>query len=239
MGAHGSRTLMLTELRRLLDLVPGDAPAEAYRAAVIEDNALLKGTVGTRKETYRRLRELYVLDPDVPLFRALRALWEADSAAQPMLALLAALARDPTLRTTAAPVLSITEGEPVSGSDLSDAIRSVSPARYGPRSLVNLGRNTASTWTQSGHLRGRSNKRRSQALATPVSAAFALLLGHLCGHRGEALLTTLWTRVLDVPANEVRALAFEASRQGWMEYRAAGGVTEVGFQHLLGEDRRR
>lgn len=239
MGAHGSRTLMLPELQRLFAVLPPDASVEAYRSAVIDDNALLKGTVGTRKETWRRLRELYALDVNVSLFRALRALWDADVAAQPMLALLAALARDPTLRVTAEPLLTSTQLEVVSASVLSEAIRSAWPARYGPRSLINLGRNTASTWTQSGHLRGRTNKRRSQALATPVSAAFALLIGHLCGHRGDALLTTLWTRALDVPANEVRALAFEASRQGWMEYRAAGGVTEVGFQHLLGEDRRR
>ena len=239
MGAHGSRTLMLPELRRLLDLVPAAAPADAYRAAVIEDNALLKGTVGTRKETYRRLRELYALDPNVAIFRALRALWDADLAGQPMLALLAALARDPSLRATAEPVLATPPPEPVNGASLSDAIRAEWPARYGPRSLINLGRNTASTWTQSGHLRGRSNKLRSVAVATPVSAAFALFLGHLCGHRGDALLTTLWARALDAPANDVRALAFEASRQGWLEYRAAGGVTEVGFQHLLGEDRHR
>lgn len=239
MGAHGSRTLMLVELRRLLALLPADAPHEAFRASVIDDNTLLKGTIGTRNETFRRLRELYALDPAVPLYRALRALWDADPASQPTLALLCALARDPTLRVTAEPVLSAAAGEPVSGELLGGTIRLTWPGRYGARSLINIGRNTASTWTQSGHLHGRSHKVRAVVPATPITVTFALLLGHLCGQRGEALLTTLWTRVLDVGPTEIRALAFEASRQGWMEYRYAGGVTEVGFEHLYTEDRRR
>lgn len=239
MGAHGSRTLMLTELRRLLALVPVDAPQDIYRSAVIDENALLKDTVGTRNETFRRLRELYALVPPVPIFRALRALWEVDAASQPVLALLCALARDPTLRATAQPVLAASPGEPVRGERLGEVVRGTWPARYGSRTLVNIGRNTASSWTQSGHLRGRVHKMRALVAATPITATFALLLGHLCGHRGEALLTTLWTRALDTSPSELRALAFEASRQGWMEYRTAGGVTELGFQHLLGEDRRR
>ena len=237
MGAHGSRTLMLAELRRLLTLLPADATLDAYRAVVVDENALLKGTVGTRNETFRRLRELYGLDPSVPLYRTLRALWDEDAASQPTLALLCALGRDPTLRATADIVLSASPGEPVTGARLGAAVREAWPTRYGVRSIVNIGRNTASTWTQSGHLRGRSKKERSAVVASPISATFALLLGYLCGARGEALFTTLWTRVLDLDSTAIRSLAFEASRQGWMEYRFAGGVTEVGFDHLLGQDR--
>lgn len=230
---------MLADLQRLFATFPASTPADEYRHAVIDENALSKATSGTRSESYRRLRELYALDPAVPLFHALRGLWDADPASQPLLALLMALARDPTLRATADAVLTAAPGEPVSGERLTAAVRAEWPGRYGARSGVNIGLNAATSWTYSGHLRGRARKTRAPVAATPVAMTFALLLGHLCGQRGEALLSTFWTRALDASPAEIRALAFEASRQGWMEYRHAGGVTEVGFHHLLGEERRR
>ena len=87
-GALTSRTIMLAELRLLLAAVPPDADPAAYRAAAVEDNALGKATPTTRRATLQHLRELYALSPDVPLFAALRDLWTADAAAQPLLALL-------------------------------------------------------------------------------------------------------------------------------------------------------
>src|SRR6476661_8423635 len=89
-GSHTSRTMMLPELRALLAACPRDADLATFRLAVERDNLLGKGTLATRKASFRQLRELYALDPAVPLFRALRTLWDADSAAQPLLALLCA-----------------------------------------------------------------------------------------------------------------------------------------------------
>ncbi len=66
------------------------------------------------------------------------------------------------------------------------------PSRYNPTTLANVGRHAASSWQQSGHLRGRQHKTRDQAATTPAATAYALLLGYLCGARGEALLQTLW-----------------------------------------------
>src|SRR5689334_19026011 len=94
MGTHLSRTIMLAELRRLMDQSPTTADAKAYRAAVVDANALLKPTAATRLISFNRLRDLYALNPDVLLFHALRDLWYEDVEAQPLLALLCALARD-------------------------------------------------------------------------------------------------------------------------------------------------
>ena len=49
-GPHTSKTLMLQELETLLAVVPAEAPAKAYRAAVVEENVLGKRTLSTRKE---------------------------------------------------------------------------------------------------------------------------------------------------------------------------------------------
>jgi ATP-dependent Lon protease len=55
-GAHDSRTIMLAELCRLLTACPADVELPAYRAAVEDENALLKRSVATRQNTFRRLR---------------------------------------------------------------------------------------------------------------------------------------------------------------------------------------
>ncbi len=99
-GTHTSRTIMLDELMTLLSAVPDSSPRAAYLAAIIEGNVLAKSTVSTRKCSAQRLSELYLLDPNAPLFRVLRRMWEVDAAARPILALLCALARDPLLRAT-------------------------------------------------------------------------------------------------------------------------------------------
>lgn len=87
-GPHTSKTLMLQELEALLAVVPAEATAKAYRAAIVEENVLGKRTLSTRKETASRLTALHGLDPSKPLFRVLRRLWAVDPEAHPQLALL-------------------------------------------------------------------------------------------------------------------------------------------------------
>src|SRR5437588_10300508 len=77
-GAHSSRTMMLAELRLLLAACQPSASLEEYRSAIVDENVLLKKTVATRNVSFRRLRELYILDRKVVLFRALRDLWDED-----------------------------------------------------------------------------------------------------------------------------------------------------------------
>src|SRR6266567_3545986 len=105
-GAHSSRTMMLAELRLLLAACPQSASREEYRSAIIDENVLLKKTVATRKASFRWMRELYALDRKILLFRALRDLWDEDTQARPLLALLSAVARDPILKSTAERILS-------------------------------------------------------------------------------------------------------------------------------------
>ena len=86
---------------------------EGFRTAIVEDNVLLKNTVATRKESFRRLRELYALDEETLLFRALRDLWEEDEEGQALLSLLCSTARDSILRGTAEFILSLPKEERV------------------------------------------------------------------------------------------------------------------------------
>ena len=233
MGTHLSRTIMLADLRRLLAYVPASADALAYRAAVIDENVLLKPTVSTRKISYRRLRDLYVLDPEVLLFQVLRELWADESEAQPLLALLCALARDVLLRSSTELIIALPVGESITPERFAHSVSAVFPDRYSEASLFSLGQNIASSWQQSGHLAGKLNKVRARANCRPNAAVYALLLGYIQGGRGAALFHTLWARALDVPPHTLHEQAQAAAQRGWLEYRRAGDVVEVGFRHLL------
>ena len=234
-GTHTSRTIQLAELRSLLSAVPSSAEAIAYRDAVIEQNALGKRTLNGRQRSHRYLRELYALDPEVLLFRALRDLWDADTQAQPLLAMLCSLARDPSLRATASAVLPVGLSQLVTAADLQVARQARYPGNYSDAVANKAGRNAASSWTQSGHLTGRSGKTRAHADCRPAAVAYALLLGHLDGAAGEGLFESLWARALDASTGILHDQAFAASQRGWIEFRYGGGVTDVGFSLLLRE----
>jgi hypothetical protein len=87
-GVHDSRTMMLADLRTLLETCPPEAGLDQYRSAVVDDNILHKGSYAGRTGTFRRLLRLYAFDRQVILFRALRDLWDDDASAQPLLAAL-------------------------------------------------------------------------------------------------------------------------------------------------------
>lgn len=236
MGAHGSRTIMLSELRSLFAICPKKATLDDYRKAVIEGNVLLKNTDSTRQESIRRLRELYSLNKEHVIFRTLRDLWDHEQDAQPFMAALCVVARDPLFRVTSEVIINTPPENSVTPQMISLSIKNQFPGRLNDTSLANIGRHAASSWKQSGHLRGRSKKVRVQAECHPTSVAYALLLGHLCGAQGASLFQTGWAKLLDSPDYILRELVVQASRQGWLEYRHTGQVTEISFRYLLGEE---
>lgn len=237
-GTHTSRTMMFKELAVLFEDQELNAPREEYVSAIIDQNCLSKRTVSTRKLTCQRLSELYGLDPTIPLFRILRRLWQFDEAGRPLLALLTALARDPLLRVTSTPILKVNTGEELMRQKMKEALRQNVQNRLNNGTLDTVVRNTSSSWTQSGHLKGRVRKYRQNVKPTPVVTAYALVLGYILGARGNGLFNTLWARVLDTPQEGLIALATDAKRLGFLDMSQAGGVVEVSFTRLFTEDER-
>lgn len=234
-GTNTSHTIVVGALAALLNAVPADAPPSAYEQAALEANVLGKGTDGSRRRTYRYLRELYLLRPDSLLFRALRDLWPVDPPARPLLAGLCALARDAVFRASSAAITNSTPGDTLTSAVLADAVGEQFPASYGGGTLGKIGRNTFSSWEQTGHLAdaARATKVRIRAKCRPADVTYALLLGHMEGVRGRALFHTAWARVLDQPTSHLFDLAASASQEGMLELRQAGGVVEIGFRQLL------
>jgi hypothetical protein len=231
--AHISRTMMLSEATTLFATVPATASLATYHHTVVDDNLLLKRTVSNREKTFRFLRELYVLDPTDPVYAALRTLWDADLPGRPLLALLNAVYRDDVLRPSADAILATRPGTPMGKQELAAAIAARYPNRFGENSLDKIGRNVASTWTQSGHLVGRVAKTRAAPATTVGPATFALLLGWLDGHRGLALFDTLWAKLASTGPNDLDALAFAASNRDWLRYKRLGDVVEIDFAPFL------
>lgn len=228
-GAHLSRTMMLDEVTRLLRVVPGAATLEEYRRAVMEENALGKGTASTRRNSYKHLRELYGLAADLPLFGIFRELVATDPASAPLLALLVSWSREPLLRTTTSAMLSAVPGCEVSREELAAGLLQIYPGRYSTASAATITRNVASTWTQSGHLAGRIRKVRCQVQPRPAAVTLALILGHVARAHGERLFGSPWCRLLDLDAGKSRALAVQAHREGLLDLRAIDTVVEIRF----------
>ena len=231
-STHSARTIMLRDLTELLAAVPSDAAREEYAAAIVEENVLGKPTWVTRNVSRKYLTNLYGLDPGLPLFRVLRKLWEADPAGRPLVALLCALARDPLLRSTAAHVLSLGEGEELLRAPFSTVIRSAVGRRHNDSVLESVASRAASSWTQSGHLEGHRRKLRRRVAPTPGAVAMALWLGELQGLAGLSLLDSDWAAVLDRTGPAMLPFALEARRYGLIHARAAGNVVEIDTRRL-------
>jgi hypothetical protein len=234
-GANTSHTVLVAALRALLSEVPSSALQADYETAALEGNVLGKGTEAARRRTLRYLKQLYLLRPDSILFRALRDLWNDNNDAQPLMAGLCALARDAVFRASSGAILRSRTGETMTSASFSSAVGERFPHSYNDATLAKIGRNTFSSWEQTGHLvtAEHTTKIRKNATCRPANVAYALMLGHLQGCRGTALFETVWSAVLDQTKPHLMDLAFSASQQGLIEFRSAGGVVEVSFNELL------
>jgi hypothetical protein len=231
-GTHSSRTMMLDELEALLSATPADAKPDEHATAVIEENCLSKQTVANRRHSLQHLRELYGLDPNLPLFRILVRLWHSDPAGRPLLALLAALARDPLLRASSQATVTLPEGAEFQRGAARDLIGKAVGDRLGGSTIEKVVRNTASSWAQSGHLDGRTFKIRRRVKPTPATVAFALYLADAAGFHGHDSLASNWFKVLDCSTSTAMDLALEAKRVGLIDLRAAGDVFELNLVRL-------
>jgi hypothetical protein len=231
-GTHTSRTIMFKELTATLAAVPADARPAAYRRALIEENSLGKQTVATRRLTFQRLRELYAMDPSIALFRILRRLWDLDTGSHALLALLISLARDPLLLATANVVIGLQEGMEFHRSAMRDALAEAVGDRLNESTLDKVVRNAASSWAQSGHLKGRTFKFRQTVRPTPPSVALALYLAQAAGFHGDESLTSGWLKVLDSSASTALEIATAAKRLGLLDLRVAGEVFDLNLDRL-------
>lgn len=224
-----SHTIGIPHLVELLRAVAADAPAVAYRAAVVDDNVLGRPTLSGRLRSFRHLRELYFLDPQRPEFEALRYFWDIDSASRPLLGGLLSFTRDEVLRASFDAIVDLPVGSSVTSADLTAAVAAQFGNEMSESTLGKTGRNTGACWTQTGHLDGRAKKVRAEVEARPVAIAYAAYLGHLAGGRGLGVLDNPWSQILGLaPGRRLEALR-DAHTQGLLDLLVAGSVVDVSF----------
>lgn len=233
-GPHSHATLMVQGLQVIFAASSPVASLADYAKLVTEENVLGKRTATARNHTWNNLVNLYAMDPGVPVFRILRALWHQEPEGGPLMALLCALARDPLLRGSVEPVLSTPLGKTLSSGTLAATVT----RQMTPTTKKAIGTRMLSSWAQAGFLDSPRKRHRVHPGATPAAATYALALGFMQGVRGSLLLTTPWTRMLDCSGDERLALVRQASRRGWLEYRAAGDVVDLRVDALFTDTER-
>lgn len=210
---------MLDELSLLAaaKLLSGDV-----RKPVLDDNVLGKATSSARALTLQRLKELYSFDRTAPIFIVFAGLCRRDPAALAQLAVLMAIARDPLLRASAKPVLGLAPGSQLMRDAMRNAIGAVVGDRLNEAVLDKVVRNAASSWTKTGHLIGRTIKRRSRVRPSLTAFAFALWLADKAGFSGPALFENGWVSVLDLEPAAARSLSERVHASGLICLRSIG-----------------
>jgi len=232
-GPHAARTMMLDDLGVLLAHMPADAARADYASAIVVENVLGKATKKARELALRHLGTLYGLDASNPIFRAMRRLWASDAAAQPLLALLVSLARDPLLRDSQAFILGLQPGALITRENVEVFLAQSLPDRFSPASLKSFAQNVAGTWTSAGILLGHRRKIRVKPDVRPEVVALGLFLGYLQGRTGQRLFTSEWMNVLGSSPGELDAQTKSAFHRGLLVFLNAGGVKEVRFPGYL------
>lgn len=238
-GPHAARTMMLGDLQTLLLHLPADSKRADYADAVEVQNLLGKSTKSARQLAFRHLSTLYALDLANPIFRALRRLWALDEAAQPVLALALALARDPLLRRTQPFVLQQPIGVRVPREAVEALLEKSHPHRLTASSLKSFAQNVGGTWTSAGFLTGRVVKVRTAPMIRPESLTLLMFLGYLEGRSGQRLLGSEWVRLLGLSPDELDRIATAAAHRGLLVYMKAGEVMEIRFPGFLTADEER
>ena len=228
-GAHQSKTLMLRDLQALW----AANVATPMERLILEANILGKRSTRARDVALYRLDQLYGISSCPPIGVCLATIWRLDTAGQPLLALLCALARDPSLRDAAAAVLDAPIGTQVRWPSFATCYEARHPGRLGAKMLKSLSQNCASTFTQAGYLRGKLAKIRTRAIPTPYVAAFAALLAELSGFGGPALLASRWLDALDLPIEGRLRLLQAAADIGLLRLRTGGDIVEISVRDRM------
>lgn len=230
-GAHQSKTMMLQELEALLET--SRTTGDELKYAAVEENLIGKSTANTRRLTFRHMSSLYGFVQQPQLTKVFFKLWRSDYDGHRLSALLIALARDPILRDTATVVLTGAIGQNLQRPQFEAALSSAYPNRFSEKTIRSVAQNCASTWTQSGHLRGSVRKVRHRVSPTPSTVALAALLATVAGFGGPAILSSIWIQVLDLSPHQALDHLRRAESLGLARVRSAGEVTEIAIRQPM------
>jgi hypothetical protein len=133
---------------------------------------------------------------------------------------------------TAQPIIAMEKDGEFNRAAVRMALEKFVGERLNDSTLDKVVRNAASSWSQSGHLEGRTFKFRRTVKPTPPTVAFALYLATTAGFQGEDALSSGWLKVLDCDTSVALELATAAKRMGLLDLKMAGGIFELSVERL-------
>jgi hypothetical protein len=232
-GGHMARSMMLQELNEICRSLPESSVPSDYQRAIEQENLLGKPTFSSRQKSYRHLVELYGLNPNLPLFRVLRRFATEDPASIPLMGMICCFCRDPQLRQSFSLIDSLKPGEVLPRARMEAHLEAGFPDVFSEPMKKSLAQNVNTTWTVTGHLYGRSTKRRDLPKPRPSATAYAMFAGWLSGLRSQILLNSVFGHLVALTPDQMLNHLSEANAHGWLRLRNAGGVTEIDFSPLL------
>ncbi|CDH43786.1 UvrD-helicase domain-containing protein [Candidatus Contendibacter odensensis] len=232
-GGHSARSMMFLEMRSLVNEMPLSVKKDDFARVIVEENALEKPTLSSRKKSLRHLTELYGLDPSKALFRVLWTLGHDDLEALPQLCLVSAYARDPQLRHSFELIRTLRLGETLERSAMERHLENGFPDRFSPAMKKSMAQNVNTSWTVGEHLTGKAKKVRRFPDPRPLSAAYALFVGYLTGLRGERLLNSIFADLVAANRPSLQAALSLAAARGLLSLKQAADIVEFDFSSLL------
>ncbi|ADL55539.1 hypothetical protein [Gallionella capsiferriformans] len=234
-GAISSRTVMQDEFSILLASESINASSDNYRHAILEHNVLEKSTASNRLKTFKYLRSLYALDPDVCLFREMRRLKQYAGTDKKLLMGLLSMARESILRECLTMVLAQPVGKSLGRPEFEEWIRAHVPGRYSESMYVSFSHNLYASFYQFGYLGESIGKARTRVrpVSGIASATYAAFLDWLEGRSGIALLQGTYSRALNISTDEHLALLQSAGRQGLLKVAYSGSVLDLAFPGFM------
>ncbi len=225
--------MMLPEISILTEVIPLEATQHEYRNAILADNVLGKPTYTSRDKSLRHLLQLYELDPNLALFRVLRKLTAEDRASLPLIAMTCTFCRDAQFRHSFGLIDQLKPGEPLRRERMEEYLEEGFPGRFSAAMKKSLAQNVNATWTESGHLTGRSRKVRALPQPRAAASTYAMFAGYLRGLRGEILIQSVFGRLVAPDPSVIIAHLSTATTPGWLRFRHGGGVLEIDFSAFL------
>ncbi len=231
-----------SELEAVLNAASPDAGATDYRCLVVEKNVAGKATEVTRDKTWRRLRERYVMDPDVEEFLAFRTAMQSTTAPSDrgllcflMFARTERLFRDVTLACVS-PLLARPDSV-VQAAVVHQAVEEYvreSGTEWTPVTTTRVRQHILSTLKDYGLLKGSVNKRTQATRPGHAVVTFAASLGRLEGLTDRQIIDGVWFRLLGLRRDEIVDYLYSAAQHGALGFRMQADVVELTLRNVEG-----
>lgn len=231
-GALTSRSILLYQAVKLFSIYQKAGLVQSPKHYVIDENRLGIPTLSSRQKTCAYLKQEYGFSEEILIFKALFELHRIHEEEASLSLFLLAWARDALLRYGTLEILGTRHNEVLRSAEIYKVITGETENRYRESICEKIVSNWMASWTQSGHLSGKSNKCRAQVKAGPVALAFACLLSTLSGETGENIFSSIWIQILDLNPQQARELAQKAKEIGLLDVYSMGGVTQISFPGL-------